>query len=95
MQRPTLAVIFAAVLASAATFVLALLPAWLSVPATAQDGLRVVQLPRVVISAPRADKVVELPRVLVLARRAAAGNVVAASGGQHGAAPAVMAPQRR
>ena len=67
MQRPTLTVLAASFAASATTLLLALAPA-LDTPAA--DATRVVQLPRVVISAPRAAaRVVELPRVVVSAAR--------------------------
>lgn len=78
MSKPTatstVTVILAAS-AAAATLMLALAPAW--VPQQAHDGLRVVELPRVVITAPRtaqreqaaAPQVVELPRVVISAKR--------------------------
>jgi len=66
----TVTVILAAS-AAAATLMLALAPAW--VPQQAHDGLRVVELPRVVVTAQReqaaAPQVVELPRVVISARR--------------------------
>jgi hypothetical protein len=66
----TLAVILGTA-AAAVTLALAVAPAW--VPEQAHDGLRVVELPRVVITAQReqaaAVPVVELPRVVIVAKR--------------------------
>ena len=74
MQRPTLTVIASAIVASGATLLLALAPALGSAPRmpAPQEALRVVELPRVVISATREarpPRVVELPRVVVEVRR--------------------------
>lgn len=87
--RHHLTVVCAAIAASAASLVLALAPAMtaLSEP---MDGLRVVELPRVVISAKRDVRRVELPRVVVTARREAAP--VAVAGSRSGAQP-LMARQ--
>lgn len=77
MQRPTLTVIASAIVASGATLLLALAPAFgtpSTAPSAPQDALRVVELPRVVISATREarpPRVVELPRVVVEVRRPA------------------------
>ncbi|HEU4457879.1 MAG TPA: hypothetical protein VFR90_02025 [Methylibium sp.] len=72
--------------AAAATWVVALAPAW--VPARAGDALRVVELPRVVVAGQReraapAPRVVELPRVVIAAERhaAPAGGSLPANGG--------------
>jgi hypothetical protein len=67
--RPTLAVILASFAASAASLTLAVAPALGPLPQTAQAALRVVELPRVVITAAREPQVVELERVVVSARR--------------------------
>ena len=76
MQRPTLTVIASTIFASGATLLLALAPALGSAPqmAAPEDALRVVELPRVVISGAREarpPRVVELPRVVVEVRRPA------------------------
>ena len=85
MQRPNLTVIASTILASGATLLLALAPA-LGTPSTLaaapSETLRVVELPRVVISATRearAPRVVELPRVVVEVRRPA--HLAGAQGG--------------
>jgi len=59
--------------AAASTLMLAVSPAWVPAAAPAHDGLRTVELPRVVISAQRerVATVVELPRVVVSAKREA------------------------
>lgn len=74
MSKPTATSTITVILAAAAaavTLMLALAPAW--VPQQAHDGLRVVELPRVVIAAQRdqaaALRVVELPRVMIAAKR--------------------------
>jgi hypothetical protein len=75
MQRPTLTVIASTIFASGATLLLAIAPALVTpstVAAAPQEALRVVELPRVVISATREarpPRVVELPRVVVEVRR--------------------------
>jgi hypothetical protein len=102
--RSTLTVILAAA-AAAATLMLALAPAW--VPEQAHDGLRVVELPRVVVTAQReqaaaALQVVELPRVVISATReplpASAPVAAGASKPAHlarmpGSAQPVMSPR--
>lgn len=64
--------------ASIATLAMALAPAIAPVAAPAQT-LRVVELPRVVVSAAREPRVVELQRVVIVARRDAAPAVVVGS----------------
>ena len=90
LYRPTLTVICAAIAASAATLWLALAPALLAAPAAPQGAVRVVELPRVVISAAREARRVELPRVVVEGRRLPAP--VAVAGSRSGAQP-VMSRQ--
>lgn len=92
-HRPTLPVIAATIAATAATLLLALAPALLSVPAEPRDALRLVhtvELPRVVVTGKRSAQVVELPRVVIAARREAAASVAA---GAIGTAQPVMAPR--
>ena len=85
MQRPTLTVIASTIVASGATLLLALAPAFdppSYAPSAPQEALRVVELPRVVISASREarpPRVVELPRVVVEVRRPA--QLAGANGG--------------
>lgn len=90
MQRQAhIAVIVASIAASAATLWLALAPAF--VPNHATDGLRVVELPRVVVAAAREPRVVELPRVVIEAQRATAG--AASMAGANGPLQPVMTRQ--
>lgn len=92
-QRPTLTVIGATIAASAATLMLALAPAY--APANSHESLRVVELPRVTVTATREPRMVELPRVVIEARRepaAAADSQVA--GGRIGLQP-LMSRQPR
>lgn len=95
----TISMILAAT-AAALTLVVALAPAW--VPAQAHDGLRVVELPRVVVTAQREQAaitpVVELPRVVVVAKRESlpASGVLGAAKATHLArtqAQPVLSPQ--
>jgi hypothetical protein len=85
MQRPTLTVIASTIFASGATLLLALAPALGTpsyTPSAPQEALRVVELPRVVISAAREarpPRVVELPRVVVEVRRPS--HMAGANGG--------------
>ena len=85
LYRPTVTVICAAVAASAASLWLALAPALLPAPAAPLNGLRVVELPRVVISGVREARRVELPRVVIEGRRSSAA--VAVAGSRSGAQP--------
>lgn len=87
-SRPTIAVLLASVAASAASLMLAVAPAL--VPAPQTDALRVVELPRVVITAAREPQLVELPRVVVSGRRAE----TAVAGARSGNLQPVMAPLR-
>lgn len=86
-SRQAIAVVLASVAASAASLTLAVAPA---LPQrAAHDALRMVELPRVVISAAREPRVVELPRVLVSARR-----TETVAGARSGSLQPVMAPLR-
>ena len=86
MQRPNLTVIASTILASGATLLLALAPAFGTpsyAPPAPQEALRVVELPRVVINATREarpPRVVELPRVVVEVRRPAQQTAGAVGG---------------
>ena len=98
-ERPTfptaLAAACAAVAASSATLLLALSPALLAPSSElAAQGLQLVELPRVVISAHRepvmdgtrvdAGRIQELPRMLITAQRELGGARLAASEGAAG-----------
>lgn len=89
-SRQAFAVVLASVAASAASLTLAVAPALAPVPQqAAHDALRMVELPRVVISAAREPRVVELPRVVVSARR-----TETVAGARSGSLQPVMAPLR-
>lgn len=91
-SRTSLAAAFAAfagIAASAATLTLALAPALASQPGAAAEGLRVVELPRVVITGTREPRMVELPRVVVGAKRDAA-----LAGARNASMQPLMAPLR-
>lgn len=91
-QRPTLTVIGAAIAASAATLMLALAPAF--APTHSHDGLRVVELPRVTVTAKRQPTTVELPRVVIEARRQPAAEARQLAGVRTGPQP-LMSRQPR
>ncbi len=91
-QRPTLTVIAAAIAASAATLMLALAPAF--APSNSQESLRVVELPRVTVTATRQPRAVELPRVVIHAKRDAAAAAQQLAGARVGPQP-LMSRQPR
>ncbi|WP_295641903.1 hypothetical protein [uncultured Methylibium sp.] len=91
-QRPTLTVIAAAIAASAATLMLALAPAF--APSNSQESLRVVELPRVTVTATRQPRAVELPRVVIHAKRDAAADAQQLAGARVGPQP-LMSRQPR
>ncbi len=91
-QRPTLTVIAAAIAASAATLMLALAPAF--APSNHHDSLRVVELPRVTVTATRSPRAVELPRVVIQAKRDTVIDAQALAGSRAGPQP-LMSRQPR